>query len=137
MRVTAYAKQVKGILDMGGGGVGSMAIGTFALVHSSMMAQNAIGTPLMMAQVIEGYRAELPLPREDHDRRANILSKSLSTDGNQKNSQRNKDDPFHASPIGKRLKLPKHLFALHFSNFSRARQQLSGPRVRRSPVRVA
>jgi len=137
MLVTADAKQVKGILDMGGGGVRAMAIGTFALIHTGMMAQNAIGTPLMMAQVIEGYRAELPLAREDHDRRANIISKSLNTDGNQKNSQRNKDDPFHADPVEKTLKSPKHLFAIHFSNFSRARQQLSGPRVRHSPVGAA
>ncbi len=136
MLVTADAEQVKGILNMGSRRVVAMALSTLALIHPCMMAQSAFGTLLMMKQVIEGYRAELPLARKNHGIRT-MVSKSLSTDSNQKNSQRNKDNSFHANPTGKRLKLLKHVFTLHFSNFAPERQQLSGPRVRRSPIQSA
>jgi hypothetical protein len=98
MLMTADAKQVKSILDMRGRRVVAMALGTLALIYSGMMAQGAIGTLLMMKQVIEGYRAELPLAGENHGIRT-IASKSLNADGNQKDGQRNKDNSFHATPI--------------------------------------
>jgi hypothetical protein len=100
MLVTADTKQMKSILDMRGLRIVAVTIGTLTLVHPAMMAQSTIGTPLIMIQMTKGYRTELALARKNHDIRT-ITCESLSTNGNQKDSQRSKDNSFHANPVAK------------------------------------
>ncbi len=98
MLVATDAKQMEGILNMGGGGVKSMTICALAFIHPGMVTESALGTPRMMSLVIKGDRAELPLTWEKHIFRP-FISKNLSTHDNQNNRQSNKNDSFHTNPV--------------------------------------
>jgi len=99
MLVTADAEQMEGILDMRSGGIGSVAIGTLALVHPGMVAEDAFGILLIMGSMIERYRTELSFARKNHDRRTNVSG--LRRHGEHENRQCGKDDSLHSSPAEK------------------------------------